>query len=126
MQIEEVSSTAGLHTKGPKSYRPDGGRPEMARQGQTSAAQTRLDEVELTDVGQDISDFEKTLENLQEYAGWGNFNIDFSKDDQTGSLIIKVIDRDSGETLRQIPPDQILSLRSYLQEMLGQVFDHMA
>jgi flagellar protein FlaG len=126
MQIEEVVSTAGLDTKGTKSLIPDGRRPDKVKQGQDYMKQARLDEVELSKTGQSISDFEDTLEGLQEYAGWGNFNINFSEDDQTGSLIVKVVDRETGETIRQIPPEQILHLKSYLQDVLGQVFDHMA
>ncbi len=83
------------------------------------------DSVDISEAGQNLSELEKTVESLTEYRGWGNFNIDFSLDDQTGSLVISIIDRDSGELLRQIPPDQILNLRMHLQELLSEVFEHM-
>ena len=81
------------------------------------------DSVTLSKSGQDLSEAEQAVNSLLEYAGWGNFNIDFTKDDQTGSLVISIIDRDSGEVIRQIPPDEILTLRSHLQELLSEVFD---
>ena len=81
------------------------------------------DTVDISESGQNLNELEKTIESLQEYAGWGNFNIDFAKDDQSGSLVISIIDRDSGEVVRQIPPDEILTLRSHLRELLREVFD---
>jgi len=84
---------------------------------------TPLDTAVFSETGLDLQDLEKTIESLRKFEGWGNFTIDFARDDQTGSLVISIIDRETGEVLRQIPPDQILSLRSHLQELLRGVFD---
>ena len=81
------------------------------------------DKVDISESGQTMSEMEQTVKSLQEYAGWGNFNIGFRQDDQSGSVVISIIDRDSGEVVRQIPPDEILSLRSHLKELLSEVFD---
>ena len=126
MQVKEIISTAGPAagvTRGKNAATP---RVESVDVQVQAMEKTKLDEVQLSKAKLDMNDFEDTMENLKEYAGWGNFNIGFSTDDETGSLIIKIIDRDTGETLRQIPPDEILSLRSHLQEVLGLVFDHLA
>lgn len=126
MQMEEIVSTAGLHAKGTSDHssikRQTSG--VILKEGQGGT--TRLDEVELSKQAINMAEYDKALEGMKEYAGWGNFNIDFVTDDQTGSMVIKIIDRNTGETLHQIPPDQILSLRSYLQDVLGAVFDHFA
>lgn len=126
MQMEEIISTAGRHTKGLTDQNNSGCKKDGVKFSGDSLESIRLDEVELSEAGRNMADFEKTMESLKQYAGWGNFNIGFATDDQTGSMIIKVIDRDTGEILRQIPPDQILSLRSHLQDVLGLVFDHLA
>jgi uncharacterized FlaG/YvyC family protein len=84
------------------------------------------DTVKISEAGQHLFEMEKMIANLQEYAGWGNFNINFALDDQTGSLVISIIDRQTGEVLRQIPPDEILSLRSHLQELLKEAFAESA
>ncbi len=72
----------------------------------------------ISETGQNLFEMDKIKADMQEYAGWGNFNIDFALDDETGSLVISIIDRDTGEIMRQIPPDEILALRSHLQELL--------
>ena len=126
MPVEEINSASGLHVKGEAGGRKavrimDGG----SENGKTSES-AKSDEVKLSPGGQGMAELEQTMKDLKQYNGWGNFNIDFSTDDNTGSLIIKIVDRDTGETLKQIPPEQILNLKSQLQEVLGLVFDHMA
>jgi flagellar protein FlaG len=87
-----------------------------------SAETTRSDTARFSEEGRDLLNLEKTIESLRKFEGWGNFTIDFARDDQTGSLVISIVDRETGEVLRQIPPDQILSLRSHLQKLLQEVF----
>jgi len=50
-------------------------------------------------------------------------DLNLSIDDETKSLVIKLIERDSHKVIRQIPPDEILSLRRHLQELLGVILD---
>lgn len=44
-------------------------------------------------------------------------NLEFSVDSDTGTQVIRVIDSETGELVRQIPPDQILHVISHIQEM---------
>jgi flagellar protein FlaG len=53
-------------------------------------------------------------------------DLNLSIDDGTGSLVIKLIERQSRKVIRQIPPDEILRLRRHLQELLGVIFDETA
>lgn len=53
-------------------------------------------------------------------------DLNLSIDDETESLVIKLIERESRKVIRQIPPDEILSLRRHLQELLGVIFDETA
>jgi flagellar protein FlaG len=53
-------------------------------------------------------------------------DLDFSIDEKTESLAIKLIERDTRKVIRQIPPDKILRLRQHLQELLGVIFDETA
>jgi flagellar protein FlaG len=126
MPVDDIHSTTGLHTRGtPQAYGINRAR-ESADVSEGASESTRLDEVVLSKEGLNKSEAEKALEEMQKYAGWANFNIDFVIDDETESLVVKLVDRDTGEVLRQIPTDEMLSLRSYLQEVLSSVFEHMA
>ncbi len=126
MQMEEIISTAGSHTKettGQETkYNPNEGQPSTVE----PRDKARLDEAKISDTGRNMAEYDKTLEDLKKYVGRRNLDIEFAEDDETGSLIIRVVDRETGETLRQIPPEEMLKLRSRMQEILGLIFDHMA
>ena len=126
MPVEEINPTTALQARGTIKHFEAAYGLDGLNKNSRPTTKAKSDEVILSDDRMDKSDFEKTMESLKEYTGWGNFNIDFATDDQTGSMVIRIIDRDTGETVRQIPPEQILKLRSHLQEIQGLVFDHMA
>ena len=53
--------------------------------------------------------------------------VTFSQDDQAGGKnVIKVIDRDTGETIRQFPPEELLQFMRNLTKMLGTFMDEKA
>jgi flagellar protein FlaG len=131
MQLEDITSTAAhlnpaaglVHRRAIQSEVP------RVRNGATDTTEPGVvNGVEEIDVNRNIDadELQEAVQEMRKYHGWGNFNIDFDRDDETNSLIVKIIDRDTGEVLRQIPPDQILKMRHHLREALGLVFDHMA
>jgi len=54
-------------------------------------------------------------------------HLSFAVDLETGSTVINIIDDDTGEVIRQIPPDDILKLKTTMGgEMQGLVVDRKA
>ena len=45
-------------------------------------------------------------------------------DESTGQLGMRVIDKDTGEVLRQIPPEELLKMIANLRESIGAFIDH--
>jgi len=62
------------------------------------------------------ADVETAVRNLNEYAQRMNRELHFNVDKDSGRTVIRVIDPDSGEVIRQIPPEEILALARYLQK----------
>ena len=50
-------------------------------------------------------------------------NLQFSVDEDSGRTVIKVVDTDSEEVIRQIPPEEILNISRSLQKIEGALFD---
>ena len=48
-----------------------------------------------------------------------NSSIQFTVDGKTDDIVVKVVDDDTGKVIRQIPPDDVLSIREHLKEMSG-------
>ncbi|MBD3297476.1 MAG: hypothetical protein GF341_02395 [candidate division Zixibacteria bacterium] len=47
-------------------------------------------------------------------------------DDNTNDLVISLVNSDTDEVIRQMPPEAILKMRQRLEELLGVLFDTMA
>lgn len=47
-------------------------------------------------------------------------NLNFSIDDSTGQTVVKVIDAESEEVIRQFPSEEMLALARHLSEMNGE------
>ena len=53
--------------------------------------------------------------------------VTFSQDEQAGGKeIIRVVDRDTGELIRQFPPEELLQFMRNLTKMLGTFMDEKA
>jgi len=69
---------------------------------------------------------EKVAQQLQDFVGDLNRNIEFSVDKDSGRDVIKVIDKDSGDLLKQYPSEEVLTLVSKLSDMVGGFVDAKA
>ena len=47
----------------------------------------------------------------------------FSKHEETGRTVIKVLDKDSNKVIREIPSEDVLNLAAKIDEMIGILFD---
>ena len=52
--------------------------------------------------------------------------LQFSIDDQSGDTVIKVVDSETDEVVRQIPSEEVVRMRQRLQEAAGVIFQDSA
>jgi len=62
-----------------------------------------------------ISNLNKKLEML-------NSQLKVETDEDTGARVIKIVDKETDEVIRQIPPEVILRIAKYLDEVAGLLF----
>jgi len=67
-------------------------------------------------------ELEAFLGKLQEAQVFDR-RISFDIDDESGRIVVRVIDRATGEVIRQIPPDQVLAVAMSIEKMLGLLLD---
>lgn len=53
-------------------------------------------------------------------------SITFTKDKATDEVIIKIIDNETKEVIKQIPPEEIMKLKRFLTELQGLLLDRKA
>ena len=53
------------------------------------------------------------------------YRVSFAVDERTGRVICRIMDQETGEVLRQVPPEEMLALAARLDEMIGLIFDRL-
>jgi flagellar protein FlaG len=66
---------------------------------------------------------EEILSRIKEITEDGTYSIRFEKDQETEAMVVRLVDQQSGEVKRQIPPEEILQLHERLDEWRGNIID---
>ncbi len=66
-----------------------------------------------------LADLQSRVQNVQR-------DLDFSVDDSTGDVVVKVVDRESGKVVRQFPSEEVLKLTEQLEDMQSLMFEAKA
>ena len=65
---------------------------------------------------------EEAVSSIKAFAQSVQRNLNFSLDDSTGRVVVKVTDGESGEVIRQIPSEDALRLAESLEEVRSLLF----
>ncbi len=64
---------------------------------------------------------EELLTEIKSLTDNGAYSVRFEKNDDLQELIVKVVDRDTEEVIRQIPPEELVNLSKHLRELQGNI-----
>ena len=97
--------------------------------GSTSAAtaQAPLKETRVTtqprnplqDAARSADEIQQDIEKMNDQLKSMNRSIRFSVDDESHDIVVKVVDKNTGEVVMEIPPEEVLKLRERMSEMSG-------
>ena len=68
----------------------------------------------------------KAIDQIQVMMDLRNRSVSFTRDQVTGTDIVKVIDDNTGDTIRQMPSEELLTFMRNLTRMLGTFIDEKA
>jgi flagellar protein FlaG len=91
---------------------------ENEKVAQANNESSSIDQVALT-----FKQLEQVAQQLQDFVGEMNRGLEFSVDKDSGRDVIKVIDKASGDLVKQYPSEEVLGLVSKLSDMIGSVVD---
>ncbi len=66
---------------------------------------------------------EELLQQIKALTEDGLYSVRFENDNEANSMVVKVVDRDTDEVIRQIPPEELLDLTKRLQDLRGNLVD---
>ena len=69
---------------------------------------------------------EEILDKIKEISEDGLYSVRFEKNEEIDELVVKLVDRQTDEVIRQIPPEAILGVKANLQEFAGNIVNQMS
>ncbi len=64
---------------------------------------------------------EELLNNIKALTDDGLYSVRFEMNKDTNELVINLIEAETGDVIRQIPPEEIVNLREYMQDLKGNI-----
>jgi flagellar protein FlaG len=106
------------------------GSPAQPGRHSTDVVETQLIGPKGAAAGEEVTPFERAAEALQKFLPeedkLPNTRLRINKDDETGRFVYQNVDAESGEVIRQFPPESILEFLSYYREVAGLAVDDEA
>jgi flagellar protein FlaG len=67
-------------------------------------------------------DVEEMVQALEEFANTVQTRLNFTIDDGTEDVVVKIMDKETDEVIKQFPAEEILELREKMQDLSGLLF----
>ncbi|MDR2613971.1 MAG: flagellar protein FlaG [Candidatus Accumulibacter sp.] len=137
MDINDVASraVAAFTVFPPRQQKPAGPAPDsqagtfnpVDATATAAAASSRAVQIRSAQVDDDPSareevdpdELQKSVENIQKFVSMAARDIKFSIDEDSGQTVVKVVDRETEEVIRQIPSEEMLDLAQALDKLQG-------
>ena len=117
MATQSITHVALLASSAENS-RPSNSTSKVVAQRQTVAVEVTEVETQENDVELSQEALEKAVSQMNAYIQNTQRDMDFSVDDITGRVVVRVIDSESEEIIRQIPSEEMLAISRHLAERL--------
>ena len=62
---------------------------------------------------------EELLKQIKSLTEDGLYSVRFEKDNKSNQMIVKIVDSNTNEVIRQIPPEELINLTKHLDELSG-------
>lgn len=87
------------------------------------ARREKEDLVQSTAVEKNQVQPEELLQQIKSLTEDGVYSVQFETDDRTDGLIVKIVDRENDEVIRQVPAEELLEMKAILDDLRGNIID---
>lgn len=115
--VEAINGGVAIQTpviKSDGSIAPDNVAKVADQKVQPDQEIIKEEEIQISQVLDDLNDNINAIHNV---------GLEFSMHEDSGREVIKVVERETGDLVRQIPPKEILDLVVRMNELVGILFD---
>lgn len=96
-------------TSAQKAQRPDSPRASRPGEGKSRPSPVQANEETTKRVAEAMDQYVRSIQS----------DLQISIHDETGKIVVKVISHETGEVIREIPPEEMLKLAEKMEEMAG-------
>ena len=129
MVTETISSNpaSSVVPKATESVRRPPASPEVTLIQPTQSISANVESKQAADESQNTETaVTKAIDQIQVMMDLRNRSVSFTRDQVTGTDVVKVIDDKTGDTIRQMPSEELLTFMRNLTRMLGTFIDEKA
>lgn len=94
---------------------------QKALHGNTAEAQKKQKPLSKDEMDRVAKEIQERLDSIG-----GNLRLGLGTDDKTASIVARITEKNTGEIVRQIPSEDLLELKSKLEDLVGMLFDKKA
>jgi flagellar protein FlaG len=106
---------------GPTAALTFGAVAHSAKQTAPPPAETKKEEKKVSE-----QDVKKIVHEINEHLQLSNTELNFSVDEESKKMVMKVVNKTTGELIRQIPAEDALRLAAHISKLLGILVDENA
>lgn len=100
--------------------------PQSSSASDVVAAKPKVEGIAKASAEPKRDELEQAVTDIREFVQASQRKLDFTIDDSTGRVVVKVIATDSGDVIRQIPSETALKLAQSLSQASSLLFDDKA
>ena len=119
-----------IHSVAPRADHPSTpireSEPAESAVRQTRAARKHAGSEEAQSDPSDLAAITRAATKVGEVLDSMDSRLKIKVDDETGRVVVKVVQQDSDKVIRQIPPEELLQLERYLASLKGMLLQEQA
>lgn len=97
--------------------------PDIAKRQSQAIPPVQRNESSASSNNKSAKDTEETAAKVESYLQDFQISLHFQVENKTGDTVVQVVNKDTGEVIRQIPPEALLKARQKLEELRGVLFE---
>ena len=99
-------------------------REKAAKKEEAPQEKPKVDSAKVQKIRQDKT--EKVAETIKSYMNSMQTDLKIRVHRETGKIMVKVISKEDGRVVREVPPEELLNLAAKMEDMMGVLFDRKA
>lgn len=66
---------------------------------------------------------EELLKQIKALTEDGTYSVRFEHDERSNGMVVKIVDQESDEVIRQVPAEELLAIKAALEDLRGNIID---